>query len=74
MRRSGTLYDGSNTYDFDAALAHTKTAEPKSGPTVEQVYGRQEFPGAPTRDGLARHIERFSSEFVEETPTPTESS
>jgi hypothetical protein len=60
------MYDGSNTYDFDAALAEAKTAEPKSGLTVEQIYWRQEFPEAPTRDELARHIERFGPECVEE--------
>jgi hypothetical protein len=60
------MYDGSNTYDFEAALADAKTVEPKSGLTVEQIYWRKHFPEPPTEAGLRKHAKRFGREGVSE--------
>jgi hypothetical protein len=49
-------------------------AESKRRLTVEQSYWLEHFPVAPTKDGLVRHVERFSSECVEEIADAYESS
>lgn len=39
-------------YNFEAELANTKTAEPRSGLSSEQVYWRRYFPEAPSEAAL----------------------
>jgi hypothetical protein len=60
------MYDGRHTYDFEAALASAKTAQPKSGLTAEQRYWRLHFPEAPTEAALRKHARRFGKECVAE--------
>jgi hypothetical protein len=63
---SGTLYDGRDTYDFEAALASAKTAEPETGLTAEQRYWHLFLPEAPSELALQRHARRYGKECVSE--------